>query len=475
MQDIIIPMRYANITDSFVKRLGRKAAIGLLLIGVASHSTAAETARSADTFVDSIGVNVKWKYPDTPYGYAYEKVKQKLLESGIRHVRDSIGPRTIDTGKAGITTCIICEPDQGTPEAIRDSVKTINAGGWFIDFVEGPNEPDLFWVSYNKKYKGNGFMQGVMDFQKDLYKTFKSDPATAQIPVIGPSLGKTYGYETKSPFGKKTLTDFVDYGNFHPYPGGNPFTIHYNYATIDWYMMYGNFPSGNIDESPYAFDVYAPPFAPKPMIATETGYSNDQSGVTEAVHAKYMLRLFCEYFRKGIVRTYSHEFVDEFPDKEKQNREANFGLLRHDLTPKPAYTALKNLISVLAEKNMPKNFKPGTLDFTLMVSAQPGFDRVQNVHHLLLQKSTGEFYLVLWHEIANEDTSVMPHRQITPPDMPTTIIFGKDSVRSAVLYRPNETLAKSTNGMAGTAAAIKNSQIQIAVPDRIIILKLQTK
>ncbi len=59
-----------------------------------------------------------------------------------------------------------------------------------------------------------------------------------------------------------------------------------------------------MDEFPFAFDIYAPPFAPKPM-ATETGYSTFFDGPSEAAHAKYLPRLFCEYFRKGVQRTFS--------------------------------------------------------------------------------------------------------------------------------------------------------------------------
>ena len=221
-------------------------------------------------------------------------------------------------------------------------VKQVNRQVPVIDAIEGPNEPDFFWASFKKSYGGLGHAQGdkgiiggVIAFQKDLYKAVKSDLATKNLPVYGPALGKTYGYDTRSPFGKGTLADAVDYGNFHPYCGGNPFSVPFSYAGIEKYYWQGNFPSANLDEFPFAFDVYAPPYAPKPMVATETGYSTNLGGVSEAAHAKYMPRLFCEYFRKGIARAYSYEFVDEFEDKAQTNREAHFGLLRRDLTPKP--------------------------------------------------------------------------------------------------------------------------------------------
>src|SRR4028119_590406 len=45
-------------------------------------------AKSAFAFVDSICLNTHWSYYDTPYGQKYNAVKQKLVDLGVRHVRD---------------------------------------------------------------------------------------------------------------------------------------------------------------------------------------------------------------------------------------------------------------------------------------------------------------------------------------------------------------------------------------------------
>ena len=460
---------------------GANALALALLTGLSSQAQAAsEQARSADSFVDSIGICTHWSYPDTPYGFAYDAVRQKLVESGIRHVRDGFSPRVLELAKLGIKTTVGADMDNnedGSPATIQRILKRIKdanaqAGGTgAIEAIEGPNEPDFFWASFKKSYLGQGhqggdkgIIAGVIAFQKDLYKALKADPATKNLPVIGPALGKTYGYDTKSPLGKGTLTDSVDFGNFHPYCGGNPFSVHFPYDTIEWYYGQGNFPSANLDEFPFAFDVYAPPYAPKPMMATETGYSTDRGGASEAAHAKYMPRLFCEYFRKGVARAYSYEFIDEFEDKPQTNREAHFGLLRRDLTPKPAYGAVKNLIAVLQEKNAAPGFKPASLDYTLQVAPAEGYDKTQYTHHLLLQKSEGDFYLVLWHEVSGEDTKETPHRQIAPPALPAVITL-PPAIRTATLYVPNE-------GAQGKPIAIANNVIRLNIPDQVVILKL---
>ena len=446
-----------------------------------SNPSVGEPARSADVFVDSIGVATHWNYPNTPYGYAYKAVQDKLVESGIRHVRDGLSDRIQALGALGIKSTVVADIDNNsngdiaTVQRIKDQIKAANSSG-FIDAVEGPNEPDLFWMNFQKSYKGQGYQQGqagisqgVIAFQQDLYTTLKSDPATAGLTVIGPALGVTYdpGAGMVNILGKGSLTNYVDWGNFHPYPGaGNPFSFPFPYGTIQKYYWQGSFPSVNLDEFPSSLDIYAPPFASKPMSATETGYATHAAGISETVHAKYIPRLLCEYFRLGIQRTYLYELIDEFADPQKTDPEANFGLLRHDVTPKPAYTALKSLIGLLQEKGIGATFKPSSLDYTLTVGAMPGYDRTQYVHHLLLQKSNKDFYLVLWHEVANEDVSVTPHRQIAPPDMPATLTL-RQPMQQAILYNYDAAWQ-----LQPTAVAIANNTIQLNVPDKVIVLKL---
>jgi len=289
-------------------------------------------------------------------------------------VRDTLSPRIQDLAAVGIKSQVGVQPNEGTPTQLKDAIKAANKPLAAIDAVEGPNEPDIFWPRSHISYQNQGFPEGVIAFQKDLYTAFKSDSDTKNITVIGLAIGQSYGYETKSPLGKDTLSNYVDWGSFHPYPGGgNSYSVPFNYNTIQKYYWQGNFPAVNIDEWPYAFDVLSIPFGNKPMAATETGYNTSKKGISERMHGKYMPILFLEYFRKGIVRTFSYEFVDEW--NAPNNPEANFGLLRNDLSPKPAYTALKNLISLLKDPGL--NFTPGSLDYSFSVQPPPGYDRTR--------------------------------------------------------------------------------------------------
>lgn len=468
------------------------SALILLVIEGATRTIAATptaptpNAGSADRFVNSICVATHWGYPDTPYGQRYGEVKQKLIESGIRNVRDGLfADRAQDLGKNGIRmTAIVDVPNyangnEQTIQSIVNQIQGANAVGARIDAIEGPNEADLFWDAsrFNKRYKGQPFPNGLIAFQKDLYAAVKRNPATRNIKVIGPSLGGTYdpGAGRPNPLATGGLSSAIDWGNFHPYPGSNPFNLPFDYNTTQKYYWNSNFPSISIDEHPYLFEIAQTPFKPKPMVATETGYSTFNNGVSEKVHAKYMPRLFLEFFRKGIPRTCSYEFVDEFADPGRANREANFGLLRHDLTAKPAYTALKNLIQLL--KDPGTNFTPGKLNYELVVRPvqnyrEPksgiiaNYDRTQYVHHLLLQKRDRTFYLALWHEISSYDTSTNPPREIEPPSMPATLKLNQP-IRSATIY------TLGTDGrLKTTPASLKNNQLELNVPDRVMLVKL---
>ncbi|HEY9616590.1 MAG TPA: hypothetical protein V6C64_07110 [Microcoleaceae cyanobacterium] len=465
----------------------------LCLIGLTAQAIADKpssktivTARSANQFVDSLCVTTHWSYTDTPYAQRYPDVKQKLVQSGIQHVRDGLyQDRAQDLGKQNIRMTIVADVPNykdGNDRTIQDivnQIKTSNAAGAKIDAVEGPNEADLFWDAsrFNKKYKGQGFPQGLIAFQKDLYAAIKRDPATQSLKVIGPSLGVTYdpGAGKPNPLAPGSLAPVVDWGNFHPYPGGNPFNTPFDYNTIQKYYWNSNFPSIHIGEHPYLFDVYRTPFQPKPMAATETGYSTYKGGISEAVQVKYLPRLFLEFFSKGIPRTCAYEFVDEFVDRDRTNREANFGLLRQDLSPKPAYVAMKNLIQFLQDPGA--TFTPGQLAYEITPhpvknyrepnsGVVTNYDRTQDVHSLLLQKRDRSFYLALWHEVSSYDTSRNPPRLIQPPAMPVTVKFNQP-IRSATLYtlELDGTFKRST-------IKLSNHQLELSVPDRVVIIKI---
>ncbi len=153
-------------------------------------------------------------------------------------------------------------------------------------------------------------MSKLAPYQSRLYSAIKSDPALSSLPVVGPALGNTNSDGSD-------VSGALDYGNIHSYPNGEK-------------------PEDNVSRM---LTMASDMSGSKPVMATETGYhtavnwTGDHKPASEAAQATYMPRLFLDYFNRGVVRTFSYELVDEFPNGGQDEPESNFGLLRNDSPP----------------------------------------------------------------------------------------------------------------------------------------------
>ena len=69
----------------------------------------------------------------------------------------------------------------------------------------------------------------------------------------------------------------------------------------------------------------------KPLMSTETGYYNNpvQFGwIPENLAAKYVPRLYAEYFNRGIERTYLYELANQGPDTTRPRAKLRPGSVR---------------------------------------------------------------------------------------------------------------------------------------------------
>jgi hypothetical protein len=213
----------------------------------------------------------------------------------------------------------------------------------------------------------------------------------------------------------------------------------------------GRNPTFNLDTKISQENLIASP--PKPIWATETGYynkPNDGGEVSELAAGKYMPRLFGEYFNRGITRTYSYELIDQNPTTDK---ESNFGLLRWDLSPKPAYTAMKNMIDLLKEPGQ-GNTATGSLNLTITGAS--------TVHHTLLEKSDGTYYLLLWNDLSSWNVSTQ--QDVVNADTSVQVALGA-TFPEARLYQPNI----SSSAMS---SMLNVSNLNLNVPDQMLIVAL---
>ncbi len=398
-------------------------ALGLLALVVLLPTVAKAApvpAKSAAAFIDSIGVNTHTYYSDTVYASEFGTIEQRLRELGIHHIRENLVPNRPDQyealndlAAAGIkSTLILGAPEDGSAGLTKLTGILASDLRGSVDAVEGPNEYDL--------HGGSDWMSKLAPYQSQLYSAIKSNPALSSLPVVGPALGNTNSDGSD-------VSGALDYGNIHSYPNGET-------------------PEGNVSRM---LTMASDMSGAKPVMATETGYhtavnwSGDHKPASEAAQATYMPRLFLDYFNRGVVRTFSYELVDEFPNGGHDEPESNFGLLRNDLSPKPAFTALRNLTTILADSGSPAAL--GSLDYSVAGDT----DGLQQV---LLQKSDGSYYLALWRE-----ESVWDNQSRTPLSAASGSVHLSfaDTLSSAEEYQPTSASQPVRGLDTGAPLAVK--------------------
>ncbi len=444
------------------------------------------TASSAKDFVESTGVVTHWSYPSY---YRHPEVQSALVQalygSGIRHIRDSGAKWNDEMFRSlaghGITLDFVADsnlgvvPSQkywcnrnGLPDCLNvtDYIKRLGPG--VVDTVESLNECNYYCAGYywykNDRVKvmydasntkrldsshsndEKGWVPFGVAYTNDLCDSIHADPSlNGKVKCIGASVGG--GENRRFPAG--SMAGHVDYANAHSYPSGeghdrSPFTYD---GMIGSYGEGNNNPSSNLDDN-YVFTSWGPQYSdgthPTQWAVTETGYSTIgpepntiKYGVHETVAAKYLPRLFAEYWRRGITRTYLYELFDE--GNSSSDYEEHFGLIRHDLTLKPEYTAIASLLHLLDDQSS-QPFKPQVLRYGESVEPNGAFTKTEYVHDLLLQKGDGAFYLLLWHEISDECMECVhgtwvpnDNTELSPPALRTTITLPSE-ITSAILY-----------------------------------------
>ena len=393
-------------------------------------SAGAAVAQPADSFVDSIGVNTHLYYSDTAYAQSFSTVEQRLRELGVRHIRENLVPNRPDQyerlnqlAAQGIrSTLILGDPDDGGAGLAKlTSILGSDLRG-SVDAVEGPNEWDLNGPS--------NWMSGLAPYQGQIYSAIKNSSLSG-IPVVGPSLGNTNSDGSD-------VSGSLDYGNIHSYPNGEP---------PEWNL------ADRLNEAKAMS-------GSKPVMATETGYhtavnfTGDHRPTSEAAEATYLPRLFLEYYGQGVARTFSYELLDEFSDPGHQEAESNFGLLRQDLSPKPAFVALRNLISILSDPGA--SFKPGKLDYAISGDQD-------ELHQLLLQKSDGSYYLALWRAESVWDNDRLSAESAAAGTV--KVAFGA-GVASAEEFAPN-----ASNQPLRTLSA-NGGEVSVNVGAQVTILRV---
>lgn len=410
-------------------------------------------ASAAWKFTESVEIAVRFEYGDTVYSSKFDEVKLALVDLGVRHICtqgcDASTKRKIrQLAASGIRTTLQMDPNHGivpndlywTPAGSNRQLLSefVTEMGSAIEAVEMPSELDIFynrtWVPAFRWRAGDdsdaNLLTGssndthwwgyyIKAWTADSYAALKDDPFTRSVEVIGPALGQIYD-PGRLPLEPGVFDRSCDWANFHVFPGQNSFSVPFRYAGVEKYLWQGGQPSAKIGEAPYVFQTYLKLFHGKPIQGRVAGYHTGTSAdaIGEAVQAKYAVRTFLEFFKAGISRCCYVELAD-YTDNPSA-ADANQGLLKNNLLPKPAFLVLRALLSTL--RDIDGSFEPGSLDYSLKIDPPPGYERTQYVHDLLLEKKDGSYWLILWHEIANSiHLGNGPARELRHPAIPAHI------------------------------------------------------
>ena len=317
---------------------------------------------AADAFVDSVGVDTHFNYGQSSYRSSYSAIRNALVNSGIRHIRDgSLGysnPQALASlGQAGVKHSVEF-PVTATAAQIT---ATLQGFAPYVDFVEPQNE-------YDEKNGGDpNWVANIVSEQKLLYTTVKSNPAFSSITVLGPALGHPWNAAVIGP-----LDAYEDAGNEHDYTcNANPgTTTSTGIGPITTLLR-------NSTQS-------------KPFWTTEVGYADNAAGwscaTSDSIIAKFDPRTIAERWLSGEQRSYFYQFADTAPGKNYDS----MGLVTHSGEPKPQYRSIQSLLALLADPG--STFSPTPLTIGLG-------GNTSNVQQIVLAKHDGSYYVLTWLEV----------------------------------------------------------------------------
>ena len=363
-------------------------------------------------FGDAVGVNVHLGLPGTSYA-DFPRVESLLVALGVRHVRTAL-PRSptarfysevLALAARGIHTDLILG-SAGAPKGSSVGLTPVatelariddHSLAPALDAIEGPNE----WDSRG----GATWVTQVRAYQAELYAGVHADPHLAGIPVIGPSVANI-GHASEL----GDLSASLDYGNVHAYPrGGQPL------SRLQLQLAGERAVSGT-----------------KPVMATETGYQTAVNGsglqppVSPTTQAVYLSWLYPAFATAHVVRTYVYELLNGKPDPTLAVEQANFGIVTATAGPKPAYTAIQNLLA-LTMGATPTSATASTSGDPIRVTG--GTDAPD---HLVVHRADGAWVLLLW-AVATVPSDLSSLRTLPAGSAPVQV---RAPGYAATTYRP---------------------------------------
>jgi hypothetical protein len=405
-----------NAVDSQGQTASATAAVNI-------NSGQGEQALPAFSFPDSIGVNIHLSSGNTKYFTDIQGVTQLLANLGVHHYRNDVDqwatPQIFANAETLAQAGIKGDWVIGNEMSAQNINNIIASAPNSVEAYEGPNEDD----------KDVG--APLKNLMSMLHDTVRSNPATSSFPIYNATITDINQIGTMG-----DLSAYADFGNMHDY----------YYPRFPETPSYGGsfYNCGGYGSMSFNVCVAKVNVPGKPVVSTETGYiSGTQS---DAVFGRYMARLLFEHLSMGVPRTYLYELLDEV-------NSPNYGLVHDDYSPKPAYTAIKNLISLFSDEN----FSAGKLDYSLT-------GQTDNVYHTLFQKKDGTWMMAIWLGVASAnpvpgfETYSVPAQSVT--------LKSNTPVGAVTISTLDD------NGNISTQPASSGNPVTIPVTDTVTIVSL---
>jgi hypothetical protein len=360
---------------------------------------------SSFELADSIGINQHFETFALNNDPRTTAAQMLLVDSGIKHLRtpifkhDSLDDWWTDRHHeilgeltdAGMKLTVLFgwqELVSGQPARIANAEQvmticdTTYAGK--VAAFEGPNEPDNPAVNPGAP---SDWRKWTLEQHVAIRQARDKRPALRGVPILGPSpIGGLAQRQHLGPI------DFlVDAVNTHPYTGNQVATSAFMAQHV-------------------ADAVPSCPVSVKPLYATEYGISlhgDPWPNVTEREQAILIVRQILTHAKAGVVRSYYYDFIDDGTVLHRENR---FGLLSYDLTPRPAYYAVRKLISLCDDE--PAAHVP----LTWTLTGAPA-----DARSLVLTCADGSHLVLLWREAALGSTPVTA--QVTFPGKTSKVSY----------------------------------------------------
>lgn len=387
------------------------------------NSGKGEQALTAFSFIDSIGVNIHLHFDQTPVVQDFPAFLKAIVALGIHHYRNGIDPYAVPfeyqsaekLAAAGIKADWLIDAHDSPDDINAIYANAPNS----IESFEGPNEDDVDAGPV------------LATFTQMLHATVHSNPHTAKVPIYAPTL-TDLGLLAK----QSSLGPYTDYGNMHDY----------YYPRYPETPAYGGSFFGCGAYGTMAFNIcVSHVLSPgTPVVSTETGFTSGTQ--SDEVLARYITRTLFLHVGMGVMRTYLYEFVDD-------SAQPGYGLMRSDFTPKPAYTAIQNLVKLFGDVSYAT---PGKFEYTLGGSTS-------NLRHVLFQKSDGTYMMALWLGVRSA-SEVAPYQNLNIPSQTV-------SISTATPIGPVTIYAVDDEGkIASSSGETSGSATPITVTDRVTIV-----